>query len=88
LRRLIETDSYGLYHCVDTGCVSWYDFACEAIRQAGVEVAIEPIQAAQRQARAARPRFSALENARLKRAGIAMPSWRAGIAAYLALKLR
>jgi dTDP-4-dehydrorhamnose reductase len=33
-----------------------------------------------------RPRFSALENANLARLGIAMPSWRDGIAAYLALR--
>ncbi len=88
LRSLIETDSYGLYHAVDAGPVSWYDFAREAIRQAGVTVAIEPIAAAQRPTRAARPRYSALENARLAGEGIEMPSWRAGIAAYLAHKLR
>lgn len=86
LARLIETESYGLYHAVDCGPVSWYDFACEAIRQAGVEVRIEPIAAAQWKSRAARPRFSALQNAKLARLGIAMPSWRAGIAAYLRLR--
>jgi dTDP-4-dehydrorhamnose reductase len=83
LRQLIETQSYGLYHAVDAGPVSWYDFAIEAARQAGVDAAIEPIPAAQWKARAARPRFSALENAKLERLGIGMPSWRAGIAAYL-----
>lgn len=84
--RLIETESYGLYHAVDAGPVSWYDFACEAIRQAGVDVTIEPIPAARWKSRAARPRFSALENAKLGRLGIAMPSWRDGIAAYLGLR--
>jgi dTDP-4-dehydrorhamnose reductase len=88
LRRLVETDSYGLYHAVDAGAVSWYDFACEAVALAGIQAPIEPVAAASRRARAARPRFSALENARLARAGIEMPSWRAGIAAYLGLKLR
>lgn len=83
LRRLIETDSYGLYHAVNVGAVSWYEFACEAVRQAGAELTIEPIAAADWHARAARPRFSALENARLGCLGIAMPSWRAGITGYL-----
>jgi dTDP-4-dehydrorhamnose reductase len=86
LVRLIETESYGLYHAVDSGPVTWYDFACEAIRQADIDVTIEPIPAAQRQSRAARPRFSALENAKLGQLGIAMPSWRAGIAAYLRVR--
>ena len=36
LARLIETEAYGLYHAVNVGPVSWYEFACEAIRQAGV----------------------------------------------------
>ncbi|MFZ0364879.1 MAG: dTDP-4-dehydrorhamnose reductase [Candidatus Cybelea sp.] len=86
LARLVETDAYGLYHTVNAGAVSWYDFATEAIAQAGAQARLEPIAASERQARAARPRFSALENAKLGRLGVSMPSWRAGIAAYLALR--
>jgi len=86
LRRLIESDSYGLYHAADVGPVSWYDFAAEAIRQAGAAVTVEPIGAQQWKAPAVRPRFSALQNANLARLGIAMPSWRDGNAAYLALR--
>lgn len=88
LARLIETDAYGLYHAVNVGPVSWYEFAAEAIRQAGAETRVEPIPAVQRKVRAARPRFSALANAKLGTLGIAMPSWRAGIAAYLGLQVR
>lgn len=83
LRRLIATESYGLYHAVNSGPVSWYEFACEAARRAGRETAIEPISATEWKQRAARPRFSALRNAKLEAMGIAMPSWQAGIAAYL-----
>jgi dTDP-4-dehydrorhamnose reductase len=83
LRRLVATESYGLYHAVNSGPVSWYDFACEAARQAGIETSIERISAAQWKQRAARPRFSALRNAKLDALGITMPSWQAGIAAYL-----
>jgi dTDP-4-dehydrorhamnose reductase len=86
LRRLIESESYGLYHAADVGPVSWYEFAAEAIRQTGAAVAIEPIAAEQWKAPAVRPRFSALQNANLARLGIGMPSWRDGIAAYLALR--
>lgn len=88
LRGLIETESFGLYHAAGAGAVSWYAFAREALDQAGLAISIEPIRAAQWTARAVRPRFSALENAKLARLGIAMPSWRAGIAAYLALRVR
>jgi dTDP-4-dehydrorhamnose reductase len=86
LRRLIDTTEYGLYHAVDAGAVSWYDFAVEAMRQAGLPPAVEPIAAEEWKAQAIRPRFSALANAKLARAGIAMPTWRDGIAAYLQVR--
>jgi dTDP-4-dehydrorhamnose reductase len=88
LRQLIVTESEGLYHAVDCGPVSWYDFAREAARAAGSDVPIEAIGAAQWRSRAARPRFSALENAKLRSRGIKMPSWQDGIAAHLAARLR
>lgn len=88
LRALIETEAYGLYHAVNAGAVSWYDFAGEALRGAGITATIEPIGADAWKAPATRPRFSALENARLRSLGIAMPSWREGIAAYLGLRVR
>ncbi len=83
LSRLVESPAYGLYHAVNAGPVSWYDFAAEAARLAGVEAAIEPIPAREWKAAAPRPRFSALSNAKLAALGIPMPSWRAGLAAYL-----
>jgi dTDP-4-dehydrorhamnose reductase len=86
IRRLIESESYGLYHAADVGPVSWYDFAREAIAQAGAAVGVEPISAAQRHARAVRPRFSALENEKLRGLGIEMPSWRDGITRYLQVR--
>ena len=87
LRKLIGTAAYGLYHAAAAGPVSWYDFACEAMRQARVERAIEPIAAEQWKAKAIRPRYSALESSKLGNLGIGMPSWQDGIAAYLAAKL-
>jgi dTDP-4-dehydrorhamnose reductase len=85
LRKLIDTSAYGLYHAAAAGAVSWYDFAREAMRQARVEHAIEPIVAEQWKARAIRPRYSALDSAKLGGLGIGMPSWQEGIAAYLHL---
>jgi len=83
LRRLIETDAYGIYHAVNAGPVSWYEFAAEAARLAGLNVAIEPIPAEDWKAAAIRPRFSALSSVKLGGLGIPMPSWREGLAAYL-----
>ncbi|MBV8345518.1 MAG: dTDP-4-dehydrorhamnose reductase [Candidatus Eremiobacteraeota bacterium] len=83
LRRLIDRDVYGLYHAVNVGPVSWYEFAAEAARLAGTDAQIEPIRAEQRSTVAPRPRFSALSNAKLGGLGIRMPSWREGLAACL-----
>jgi dTDP-4-dehydrorhamnose reductase len=88
LRGLIERDAYGLYHAAGAGSASWYEFACEANRQAGAALSIEPIAAEQWKSVAIRPRFSALENAKLSELGIAMPPWRDGIAAYLGSLVR
>jgi len=87
LRQLVGSTAFGLYHAA-AGPVSWYEFACEAKRQARIELAIEPIAANQWKASAIRPRYSALESAKLGELGIAMLPWRDGIAAYLALGVR
>jgi len=84
--RLIASGAYGLYHAVNAGAVSWYEFACEAAAQASVDAVIEPIPASQWKRGARRPRFSALENRKLARLGIAMPGWRDGIAAYVQVR--
>jgi dTDP-4-dehydrorhamnose reductase len=83
LRALVERGAPGLYHACNVGPVSWYDFASAALDLAGIVQPIEPIAAAQWKAPARRPAFSALANAKLDALGIAMPSWREGIAAYL-----
>ncbi len=86
LRRLVQTQPFGLFHAVNAGPVSWYDFVLAAIDCAGKQTKVEPISVAQWRSAAIRPRFSALENARLRTLGIAMPSWRDGIAAYLQVR--
>jgi dTDP-4-dehydrorhamnose reductase len=86
LQRLVRTHAYGLYHAVNPGPVSWYDFAREVLEQAGIDRTIEPISASEWKAPARRPAFSALANTKIAALGIAIPSWQEGIAAYLRLK--
>jgi dTDP-4-dehydrorhamnose reductase len=85
LRELLRRDDYGLYHAVNAEPVSWYDFAVEALRQAGVDPNVEPISASQWKAAARRPRYSALENQKLRARGVEMPGWRKGLSSYLEL---
>jgi dTDP-4-dehydrorhamnose reductase len=86
LRRLLSAGATGLYHAANRGPVSWYDFAVEALRQAGVAGSIEPISASQWKTSARRPAFSALDSGKLESIGVEMPGWRDGISAYLGLR--
>jgi dTDP-4-dehydrorhamnose reductase len=85
LRALLDAGASGLYHAANAGPVSWYDFAGEALAQSGIDYAIEPISAREWKVAARRPAFSALDSRKLRALGFEMPSWREGIAAYLAL---
>jgi len=72
--------AYGLYHAVNEGAVTWYEFACEALRQAELQASIEPISSGEWKGAARRPPYSALENAKLHALGMKLPDLRAGIA--------
>jgi dTDP-4-dehydrorhamnose reductase len=81
---LLDRELTGIYHAVNTGSTSWYDFAREVLRLRGKNTPIEPISSAQFGARAARPGYSVLDTAKYQLAGgPAMPSWAAALAEYL-----
>lgn len=83
LWQLVQSETYGLYHAVNAGSVSWHEFAAEAALQAGIDRPIEAISASSWETNAKRPQYSALANERLDSIGIALPTWRDGIRAYL-----
>ena len=82
---LISTSApAGLYHCVNSGSCTWLEFAEELARLAGLEPRLTPVRMSDLQLRAARPLYCVLSNARLRDAGIDMPSWRDALARYVA----
>jgi dTDP-4-dehydrorhamnose reductase len=83
-RLLIERDAPGgTYHCVNSGCTTWFDLAHEVARQLGVRGRIEPVLASNLNTVARRPRFCALSNRKLLGAGVTMPSWQSAIGRHL-----
>jgi dTDP-4-dehydrorhamnose reductase len=87
IRDIVATKRYGTYHVTNTGHCTWYEFAMEALRQAGYDIAIEPTLSANFPSIARRPAFSALANTALIEAGIRItPSWQDGIMDYLKQK--
>jgi dTDP-4-dehydrorhamnose reductase len=83
-RRLLELNAPpGLYHCVNSGHCTWYEFAVELARQLGVEPRLVATRMADVPMRAERPQYCALSNAKLRALGIEMPEWQDAVARYL-----
>jgi len=81
---LIETEAYGTYHATNAGACTWYEFACEIFRLAGLSVEVQPISSAEYGAPARRPPYSVLENHALRALGIdRMRPWQAALAEYI-----
>ena len=86
VRMLTDGCAPGLYHAVNTGSATWFDFTCEIIRRAGVEAAVTPCATGEYPVRAARPRYSALDNAKVSASFGAMPPWQDALDRYLHAK--
>lgn len=81
---MVLTDKYGIYHATNEGICTWYEFACEIFRQAGVKVEVEPVSAKQYQARAKRPSNSRMSKDKLDKNGFKrLPSWQDALGRYL-----
>jgi dTDP-4-dehydrorhamnose reductase len=82
ISALIESDAYGVHHVAGGGSCSWYEFAQEIFDQSGVECRVMAATTDMLERRAPRPSYSVLASER--RDATALPSWREGLAAYLA----
>ena len=88
VRDVIEGRDFGLYHVVNQGSCTWYEFALEALSQAGLNVAVTPISTAQWGADVRRPANSSLANERLRSCGfVEPPHWKSAVARYVAERL-
>ena len=83
-RALVESDAAsGVYHCVNAGACSWYDIAIEIARLLAKPAHLRPITLETVSLKARRPRYSALDNTRLRAAGIILPAWQDALARFL-----
>lgn len=86
LRIVTQGCAPGTYHVVNGGSASWYAFADEIIRRAGIDATVTPCTSAEYPTRAARPRYSVLDTAKLDQAFGAMPAWQDALDRYLRAK--
>lgn len=81
---MIETEKYGRYHATNEGLCSWYEFACEIFKQAGMKVNVVPVTSEQFAARATRPMNSRMNKEKLVENGFTpLPTWQDALSRYL-----
>ena len=83
LVALVERGATGIYHVVNEGSCTWYEFASRAVELAGLDVPVEPTSHLAYQTRARRPTNSVLSAAKLNGMGIRTRPWQVALAEYV-----
>ncbi len=73
----------GIYHAVNTGSISWYEFAKAIIEKTGINATVEPMPAIEYPSIVMRPSYSALNNSKLSQLIGPIPGWQEVLDAYL-----
>ncbi|WP_278568531.1 dTDP-4-dehydrorhamnose reductase [Amedibacillus dolichus] len=81
---MIQSDKYGTYHATNEGICSWYEFACEIFKQAGMNVQVTPVSSDEFPTKAKRPCNSRMNKTELDRNGFdRLPTWQDALHRYL-----
>ena len=80
---LVKAEMDGVIHLTNEGACTWYEFATQILRRAGINASIRPVSSEEYTTRARRPRNSALES---NRSPVKLRTWQEGLTAYLAEK--
>lgn len=81
---LVESGCFGVYHVTNQGAVTWYEFAREIFRCAGVQVDLEPVTSDQFPRPARRPKNSELSPYPLRETiNREMRDWREALSAMV-----
>jgi dTDP-4-dehydrorhamnose reductase len=82
---LSKTDQFGLYHATAEGSCTWYEFAERIFDIANVKANLAVAPPNEFPAKVRRPKYSVLENGRLKALGLnRLQGWEEGLRSYLA----
>ena len=84
IAQIIETGFKGIINVTNSGACSWYEFAVEILRQAGLKTPVIPITSAQFPQKARRPGYSVLGHGELQRLGLDdLTPWQDALHDYL-----
>jgi dTDP-4-dehydrorhamnose reductase len=81
--ELTRKNASGIVHVTNSGDCTWFQFAEEIVRIAGLPAAVRPVSSQQMSRPAPRPAYSVLSSARLHSLGIEMPSWADALRRYM-----
>ena len=82
---MTESEHDGRSHATNEGLCSWYEFACEIFKQAGMtDVKVTPVDSSQFPAKAKRPMNSRMDKSKLAANGFTpLPAWQDALGRYL-----
>lgn len=84
IRSLVQEAPYGTYHVTNDKVCSWYEFAQEIFRQAGIPAKVQPVPSSEYIRPARRPLNSRLSSKSLTQAGIPLlRPWQEALGDYL-----
>jgi dTDP-4-dehydrorhamnose reductase len=76
----------GIYHLVNDGLCTWYDFTVAIYEIMKLKVMVNPVDRGGMSGNMRRPIFSALANTRARSLGIVLPHWKDALERYLIKK--
>ena len=81
---LIKTNHYGVFHGVNEGYCSWYEFAKVIFSKTGIDMKVNPVSTAEYITKAKRPLNSRMSKANLDKIGLnRLPDWEDALDRYL-----
>ena len=86
IRMLQENAAPGVWHVVNSGQATWYDFARRIVERCEIAATVAPITSAEFPTPARRPPYSVLDNAKVSAAFGPMRSWQDALDSYLVAK--
>lgn len=87
IAELLEEEDYGTYHITNSGECSWYRFGTAIFDAAGMIPDVVPVTSEEYGARAERPRYSVLDNAKLESTGMRrLRRWEDALGEYISIR--
>lgn len=84
IAKLIQTEQFGIYHLVNSGSCSRYEFAQEILRQTGLEnTTLKPILRSEFKRDSSPPPYGSLNNIAGASIGISLRPWQEAVSEYI-----